>query len=293
MAVFTENDLGPRGRCADDVEQALSDAKAVVASLVFDYDQVEWLRARLPSDASIFVFESALELAAETRVGEFSMAGAAGAASKGMPKPLANILRKLGVVGREEDKLAGYVQMLNTAPKFLRLVPGGKARGLTQWLTVYSYWNAAGKKNIAAMFDVIAAGIVGGVRKAPPPVIEAPNVGLVHPERDGYFESPREYMDWYLEKFKDRKNWPVVGILLYRKHVISQLDYIPKLISYFEDQALLPVPVFITGVEAHIVVRDYLTTAYEESLRSDGTKLYGSYKKRKSIPVDAIVSTIG
>jgi magnesium chelatase subunit H len=55
---------------------------------------------------------------------------------------------------------------------------------------------------------------------------------------------------------------PVVAILLYRKHVITQQGYIAQMITTFEQQGLIPLPIFINGVEAHTIVRDLLTTRY-------------------------------
>jgi magnesium chelatase subunit H len=81
--------------------------------------------------------------------------------------------------------------------------------------------------------------------------------------------------------------------LLYRKHVVSGQDYVTELIDHFERRILLPVPVFITGVEAHIIVRDYLTSDCEIDARARDHRVYGSYRPRKSTNVDATVNTIG
>lgn len=45
-----------------------------------------------------------------------------------------------------------------------------------------------------------------------------------------------------------------VGILLYRKHVITEQPYIAQLIECMEANGLRPLPIFINGVEAHTVV---------------------------------------
>ena len=45
-----------------------------------------------------------------------------------------------------------------------------------------------------------------------------------------------------------------VGVLLYRKHVITQQPYVAELIECLEEAGLRPVPIFINGVEAHTVV---------------------------------------
>ena len=42
--------------------------------------------------------------------------------------------------------------------------------------------------------------------------------GCLHPDRDGYFESPAQYMAWYRRRgpLRDSKDAPVVAVLLYR-----------------------------------------------------------------------------
>lgn len=47
---------------------------------------------------------------------------------------------------------------------------------------------------------------------------------------------------------------PVVAVLLYRKHVVTEQPYIMQLIEQMEGEGVIPLPVFINGVEAHTVV---------------------------------------
>ncbi len=85
---------------------------------------------------------------------------------------------------------------------------------------------------------------------------------------------------------------PVVGILLYRKHVVTKQPYIPQLIRSFEQAGLIPLPIFINGVEGHVAVRDWMTTAYETTQRQLGNVEILSLSS-EAVLVDAIVSTIG
>lgn len=125
------------------------------------------------------------------------------------------------------------------------------------------------------------------------------------------------------------KDAPRIAILLYRKHVITNQRYIIDLIRMFEEQGLLPVPgtsvilsllhgqaklqcicpvnltatlsaslfyraVFINGVEAHTIVRDWLTSDHEIHGVEKGTIVRDStYKANEAVAVDGIVSTIG
>ncbi|MEG5081127.1 cobaltochelatase subunit CobN [Microcoleus sp. AT8-B4] len=345
VRVFSDRALADE---PDAVAAALSNADVFFGSLLFDYDAVIWLRERVQNIPIRLVFESALELMSLTQIGAFKI----GDKPKGMPKPVKFILDKFSN-GREEDKLAGYISFLKVGPKLLKYVPVQKVQDLRNWLIIYGYWNAGGADNVVSMFWIIAEKYLGlKVAEIPPPV-ETPNMGLLHPDYNGYFESPRQYLDWYLgnqmsrsgqdarstkeARHLDRKgyngqdarstkfetnlsenldrvsngqdarstkfetNWsqnsdrgksPVVGILLYRKHVITKQPYIPQLIRYFEDAGIVPLPIFINGVEGHVAVRDWMTTAGETARRKQGNIETLSLSK-DAVEVDAIVSTIG
>ncbi len=267
------------------IENTLKDADVFFASLIFDYDQVIWLKERVQTIPIRLVFESALELMSLTQLGKFVI----GEKPKGMPKPIKFILSKFSS-GKEEDKLAGYLSFLKIGPKLLKFIPAKKVQDLRNWLIIYGYWNAGGTENFAAMCWTIADKYLGlKVGEIPDP-IETPNMGLLHPDYDGYFTSPRDYLNWYQQQ--KSLDLPLVAILLYRKHVITKQPYIDQLIRYFEEQELIPVPIFINGVEGHVVVRDWLTTTYESQQRKLGNIEIRSLSK-DAIEVDAIVSTIG
>ncbi|MEW5857298.1 MAG: magnesium chelatase subunit H [Cyanobacteriota bacterium] len=280
------------------VEAALQGADVFFGSLLFDYDQVLWLRQRVQNIPIRLVFESALELMSLTQLGAFKI----GDQPKGMPKPVKFILDKFSN-GREEDKLAGYISFLKVGPKLLKFVPVQKVQDLRNWLIIYGYWNAGGTENVASMFWTLAEKYLQlKVGEIPPP-IETPNMGLLHPDYQGFFESPRAYLEWYRqlreggEGNKDNSpitnsQSPVVGILLYRKHVITKQPYIPQLIRHFEKAGLIPLPIFINGVEGHVAVRDWMTTNYEMQQRQQGNLETPSLSE-DAVPVDAIVSTIG
>jgi magnesium chelatase subunit H len=304
VRVFSDRALADE---PDAVAAALLNADVFFGSLLFDYDAVMWLRPRVQNIPIRLVFESALELMSLTQIGAFKI----GDKPKGMPKPVKFILDKFSN-GREEDKLAGYISFLKVGPKLLKYVPVQKVQDLRNWLIIYGYWNAGGADNVVSMFWIIAEKYLGlKVAEIPPPV-ETPNMGLLHPDYNGYFESPRQYLDWYLSHQSARggqdarstkfgTNWfqnsypvksPVVGILLYRKHVITKQPYIPQLIRYFEDAGIVPLPIFINGVEGHVAVRDWMTTADETARRKQGNIETLSLSK-DAVEVDAIVSTIG
>ncbi|MDB9527099.1 magnesium chelatase subunit H [Oscillatoria sp. CS-180] len=292
VQVFCDRDLSDK---PDEIAAALAGADALFASLIFDYDQVLWLRERAAAIPVRLAFESALELMSLTQLGQFSF----GEKPKGMPKPVKFILSKFGS-GKEEDRLAGYISFLKIGPKLLKYLPVRKLQDLRNWLILYGYWNAGGPENVASMLHYLGKHYLGLTVGDIAPAIETPNMGLVHPDNESYFLTPRAYLDWY---FSDRPtakratpplsdSSPVVGILLYRKHVITQQPYIPQLIQQFEQAGLVPLPVFINGVEGHVAVRDWFTTDHEQRLRSQGHHETPSLSS-DAAKVDAIVSTIG
>ncbi|NCJ07609.1 magnesium chelatase subunit H [Synechococcales cyanobacterium C] len=284
IRVFSDRSLATD---PDTIWQALDGADVFFASLLFDYDQVMELRDRIQSIPIRLVFESALELMSTTQLGHFAI----GDRPKGMPKPVKFILDKFSS-GREEDKLAGYLSFLKAGPKLLKYVPVQKVQDLRNWLIIYGYWNAGGPENVAALFWVLAEKYLGlSVGEIPPPT-ETPNMGLLHPDATGYFASPQAYLHWYRQTYTDSEDWPTVGILLYRKHVITHQPYIPQLIRHFEAAQLVPIPIFINGVEGHVAVRDWMTTIYEQQQRLQGQVELPSLSP-EAVAVDAIVSTIG
>nr|MBA3922903.1 cobaltochelatase subunit CobN [Nostocaceae cyanobacterium] len=284
ILVFSDRDITTK---SSEVATALQDADVFFGSLIFDYDQVLWLRDRIAQIPIRLVFESALELMSLTKLGAFAI----GDQPKGMPKPVKFILEKFSN-GREEDKLAGYISFLKIGPKLLKFVPVQKVQDLRNWLIVYGYWNAGGQENVAALFWILAEKYLGlKVGEIPPP-IETPNMGLLHPDYPGFFESPREYLKWYAAQNPHSSSKPVVGILLYRKHVITKLPYIPQLIRSFDAKGLIPLPIFINGVEGHVAVRDWMTSDYENSQRQSGNVETRSLSG-EAVKVNAIVSTIG
>ncbi len=288
VIVFSDRDITT---FPDKVETALQSADVFFGSLIFDYDQVIWLRERVTDIPIRLVFESALELMSLTQLGKFVI----GDQPKGMPKPVKFILSKFGS-GKEEDKLAGYISFLKTGPKLLKYIPGKKVQDLRNWLIIYGYWNAGGTENVASMCWTLAEKYLGLIIGEIPQPIETPNMGLLHPEYQGYFTSPQDYLNWYKTSPLTKEGWggskPTVGILLYRKHVITKQPYIPQLIKHFESQGLIPLPIFINGVEGHVAVRDWMTTTYEQDQRQQGNKELLSLKD-DAVKVDAVVSTIG
>jgi magnesium chelatase subunit H len=296
IRVFSDRNITTN---SPEVAAALKNADVFFGSLLFDYDQVVWLRERVANIPIRLIFESALELISLTKIGAFAI----GDKPAGMPKPIKFILDKFSN-GKEEDKLAGYISFLKIGPKLLKFIPVQKVQDLRNWLIIYGYWNAGGSENVASLFWTIAEKYLDLKVGDIPPPIETPDMGLLHPDYQGFFTSPKAYLEWYQRRSqesgvrsqeKERNKItqsPIIGILLYRKHVITKLPYIPQLIRYFEKAGLTPLPIFINGVEGHVAVRDWMTSDYETQERQRG-KIETLSLSAESVKIDAIVSTIG
>ncbi|MFN6156588.1 MAG: magnesium chelatase subunit H [Dolichospermum sp.] len=296
IRVFSDRNITTN---STEVAAALKNADVLFGSLLFDYDQVVWLRERVANIPIRLIFESALELMSLTKIGAFAI----GDKPAGMPKPIKFILDKFSN-GKEEDKLAGYISFLKIGPKLLKFIPVQKVQDLRNWLIIYGYWNAGGSENVASLFWTIAEKYLDLKVGDIPPPMETPDMGLLHPDYQGFFTSPKAYLEWYQRRSqesgvrsqeKERNKItqsPIIGILLYRKHVITKLPYIPQLIRYFEKAGLTPLPIFINGVEGHVAVRDWMTSDYETQERQRG-KIETLSLSAESVKIDAIVSTIG
>lgn len=287
VQVFSDRDVSTQRA---KIEAALSRADVFFGSLLFDFDLVEWLRKAIERVPVRLVFESSLELMGMTQIGTFQMD--ASGERKGPPPAVKKVLSLFGSQ-REEDKMVGYLSFLKIGPQLLRFIPGKKARDLKNWLTIYGYWNQGGLDNVVSMFVYLVDQYfkTTGIRAAPP--VETPATGCLHPDAPGvYFKSPAEYMKWYERSGRLRGSGaPVVAVLLYRKHVITNQPYIPQMIRKMEEDGLIPVPVFINGVEAHTIVRDQLTSSYEQAAISGGSSA-GSLRP-DAVQVDCVVSSIG
>lgn len=312
VCLFTDKDLETRREL---VQAALAETDVLFCSLVFDYDQAEWLRTQIQSIPIRFIFESALELMSCTKVGDFSMAGGGG---KGAPPAVRSMLSMLTGT-REEDRIAGYTKFLKAGPKLLRFLPQvGPLPDLRRWLQTYAYWSGGGAGNVAKMLryigrefaaldvgfgDLLANGEgASDEAAAEPTVVEIPSVGLLHPalkfatELGPFFDTPEKYLEWYRtykpEAFTEK--WPVCAVLLFRKHIISELPYIPQLVNFLEERhKLLPLPIFIQGVDAHIAVRDLLTSRFEREAVAAGRQAANPTLSPGAVEVDCVVNTIG
>jgi magnesium chelatase subunit H len=250
ILALTEYDLKAESGTA----QALREADVVFLTMLNFHNEAVFLREHVSASKAkaVFVFESMPELMQLTRVGSYSLAG-----KSGMPEPMKKIARLL-VGGREEDTLYGFIKLMGFMRVFTRVMPKSQ-HDFKTWMQVNMYWNQPSEKNLTSMFRLILRDLFAG-KIEPDPVVEIPNMGVYHPDAPGLFKDVASYTHW--RKKTAKRNAPApkgrVGIVFFRKHLLQEPSYIDDSIRALEAEGLEPIPVFVLGIEGHVVVREWL-----------------------------------
>jgi magnesium chelatase subunit H len=232
---------------------AIAESDVVFISLINLREQADWLGARLAESKvpTVFVYESMPEAMALTRVGDYRVVEKKGSA----PKPV-QFLMRLITRGRDEDALYAYTKLVKITAKLLPLIPD-KLGGFKTWLAVNLYWNQPDAANIAEMVKLI----LRDTQKAPltvSPVAIIPTMGCFDAKSGEMFADPKAWMKWAAKRKLYRKGQPLVAMLAIRKHVVQRMQYLEDLAAALERRGLAVMPVFVSGIEAHVAVREWL-----------------------------------
>ena len=251
-----------------DVElaNAIATADVVFMSLINLRSQADWLAARLASSraTAVFAYESMPEVMALTRVIEHRFKERKSEAPK-----IIKVLMKLVTRGRDEDALYTYTKLVKVASKMLPLIPQ-KMAGFRAWLGVNLYWNQPDAANITQMVKLILRDVCGQALEVAPVAI-IPTMGCFDPQTGLLFGTPNDYLKWASRNGRYKKGQPLVAVLGMRKHVVQRLNYLGELTAALETRGFAVLPVFVSGIEAHVAVREWLA----------------------DLPIDAFVSTMG
>ena len=245
----------------------LADSDVVFISLINMRPQADWLAAQLAGSraAAVFAYESMPEVMALTKVGEHRFKEKKGEAPKAV-----KLLMRLITRGRDEDALYAYTKLVKVASKMLPLIPK-KLAGFRTWLGVNLYWNQPDAANITQMVKLILRDTCGQAGLEVAPVAVIPTMGCFDPVSGQLFEDCEAYLKWATKQGRYRKGQPLVAVLGMRKHVIQRLAYLRELTGGIEARGMAVLPVFVSGIEAHVAVREWLA----------------------DLPIDAFVSTMG
>ncbi|NTW48671.1 MAG: magnesium chelatase subunit H [Chlorobiales bacterium] len=255
VSQWTEVDLENKN---PELAKAILESDCIFASMINFKDQVTWFKENIDKSKvqTVFVYESMPEAMALTKVGNYVVSGQGG----GMPDMVKKVA-KLLVKGRDEDSLYGYVKLLKIMRTMLPLIPK-KAKDFKNWMQVYAYWTNPTIDNIVNMFRHVLREYFDSKVKVES-VVDIPNMGLYHPEAPEYFKDASHFRKWNKKRLSakgiDPDKASKVGLLFFRKHLLQEKGYIDDTVRALEKGGLYVYPVFVMGVEGHVVVRDWLT----------------------------------
>jgi len=234
--------------------KAIAEADVVFISLINDRDDADWLTAQLKRSRvkTVFAYESMPEVMSLTQVGDYRIDSSK---NSGMPKPMQAILRLI-TKGRDEDTLYAYTKLTKAAAKLLPLMPA-KLKDFRTWLSVNIYWNQPDAVNLSQMIRLILRDCLN-IKVSVAPVRTIPQMGCFHPDTDELFADNNEYIRWALKTKRYRRGQPLVALLVFRKHLLQQQTYPNDLIRALEAKNLAVLPIFVSGIEAHVALRDWV-----------------------------------
>ncbi len=230
-------------------------------------EQATWLAEQLADAApqAIFAYESMPEVMALTRVGDYRVAE-----KREKSGPMQAMLR-LMTRGRDEDALYAYSKMTKSAMKLLPLMPA-KLKDFRTWLTVNIYWNQPDAANLTQMLRLILRDCLHqSVDVAPPRII--PMMGCFHPDAPDTFDTPEAFLRWKKRAAGRTRAAarPLVALMAFRKHLVQGQAYLAEMVRALEGEGLDVLPIFVSGIESHVAVREWLTKQ----------------------PIDMLISTMG
>jgi magnesium chelatase subunit H len=265
--------------------RAIHEADVLFITLINQRDHADRLAGWIAESnaKAIFAFESMPEVMSLTRVGDYTVKGGGGRAN--LPKPMQLVL-KLLTRGRDEDTLYAYSKLSKISTKLLPLMPA-KLADFRTWLTVNIYWNQPDAPNITQMVKLILRDTLGQkltvalVQMIPmmgcfyptttlnakangnPPPNPLPRGGMNDPLSEGqagvhFFNDPAAYLKWAQKEKKYKKGQPLVALMAFRKHVVQGQPYLYDTITALEKEGLAVLPIFTSGIEAHVAVREWI-----------------------------------
>ena len=272
LSQFTEWELDAK---SPEVATAIQQADCLFVSMINYKEEADWLKEQVAQSKvhTIFAYESMPEVMALNHVGDYVVADKPGKKA-GMPEPIKKVA-KLLVHGRDEDTLYGYTKLMKLMQTMMRFMPA-KARDFKNWMTVNVYWNQPVKENVAGMFRFILREYCGRTDIAVPEIVQVPMMGVYHPDAPDFFKDIKAYRDWQKKRFSQSRKGAkkgdsslatlrpgersdsTVAMLFFRKHLMQDRSYINDTICAFENAGVDVLPIFVTGIEGHVVVRDWL-----------------------------------
>jgi magnesium chelatase subunit H len=252
LTVFEDSDTVRR---PDEVEAAIARCSCLFMVVIVMSEHAEMIVPTVQKHQPpvVFGFESMPEIMSLTKVGNYVLHD-----SKGMPKSVQSLARML-VGGREEDAYYGYLKMQKIAKKVVNFLPGKRLADFRNWTNVNAYWNNRSVGNIANMFKLILREYLGYSKLELEPPVEIPTMGFAHPDAPQFFSKPVDYERWERSRKGARKKTSgTVAVIVFRVHLLSGMEYLYDIVRALEAGDLRVLPLFVMGVETHVVLREWL-----------------------------------
>ena len=238
----------------DALAHAIGEADVVFISLINDRDDADWLTAQIKRSGvrTVFAYDSMPEVMGLTQVGDYRIDSSK---NTSMSKPMQAILRVI-TKGRDEDTWYAHSKLTNAVSKLLPLMPA-KRKDFRTWLSVNIYWNQPDAVNLSQMIRLILRECLN-VKVSVAPVRTLPQMGCFHPDSEELFADNNAYIRWALKTKRYRRGQPLVVLLVFRKHLFQQQTYPHDLIRALESKSLAVLPIFVSGTETHVALRDWV-----------------------------------
>lgn len=259
LRIFEDADVQTR---TTEVDAAIAEADAVITSLITLAETAELLVPMVERHQPqvVLSYEGLPEMMRLTKLGGYGFKGS------GMPKPVQNVARLL-VGGREEDAFYGYVKLQKITGKLINFLPGKRLNDFRNWTNLSSYWNHRSVANAANMFKLMLREYGGHKKLHVDPPVEMPTMGFAHPNSPKLFARPDEYEKWEKQQAKaagkvsknGKSYLGTVAVLSFRSHILSGTTYHNDVVRALEAANLRVLPIFVMGIESHVVVREWLS----------------------------------
>jgi magnesium chelatase subunit H len=256
-------DAATLGRCLADIERA----DLLIVTMLFMEEHylpvMPALRARRANCDAMVCAMSAGEVMKLTRMGRFSMDGAASG-------PMALLKRLRGKRGpstidanadpsHKTTAGAEQMRMLRRLPKILRFIPG-TAQDVRAYFLTLQYWLAGSQDNVAHMVEYLVSRYADGPRRAlrerarviAP--IDYPEIGVYHPKMTARLATSAAA----LPRVATSGKRGTVGLLLLRSYLLAgNTGHYDGVVTAMEARGLRVLPVFATGLDARPAIDAY------------------------------------
>lgn len=250
------------------LDYAISQSKVVFLVLINLREQAELIIDSLKKHKPLHIiaFDSIPEIMNLNRVGNYQPGETN--PSKGMSKLVKTLLGFM-TGGRDEDILPSFAKLSGIASKLIPLLPN-RLSGLRTWLLSYLYWRQPSVHNRTQLLRLIMRDCLNKDIKVEN-VEVFPLMGCYDPDSNRFFSHYKEYFSWAKKQGLIKEGNPLVAVVFFRKHACEQQPYLKELIDSLKNIGFNVLPIFVSGIEVHIVVREWLS----------------------QLPVDLLINTIG